>query len=292
LCLKLRYWIEFSGILFQSQSIEFPERSVTTVKVAFETRGPVDEPYLKLNEERILGMTLRAGSMEIGLRRSALQRIAFDAGLMGLCPPQSEYWIGTCDMTHVTMTISDEALMAASDGAGNRIELRLERELVDPRLRALATAVEVERAAGFPSGRLFLDSIEQALARALVLGYGVRDYSARVYRGGLSPVRLRRIKELVQERMEEDLSLEEMARTVGLSTAHFSQVFRNTTGQTPHQSLLWHRVQRAKEMLRSDEMRVLDVAIACGFKTQQHFARVFREMCGASPTEYRFQSLR
>jgi AraC family transcriptional regulator len=262
------------------------------VKVAFETRGRVDEPYLKLNEEQILGMTLRAGSMEIGLRRSALQRITFDAGLMGLCPPQSEYWIGMCDMTHIIMTISDEALIAASNSAGNRIELRLERELVDPRLRALATAVDVERTAGFPSGRLFLDSIEQALARALVVGYAVRDYSVRVYRGGLSPAKLRKIEELVQERMDEDLSIEEMARTVGLSAAHFSQVFRNTTGQTPHQCLLWYRVQRAKAMLRSAEMRVLDVAIACGFKTQQHFAHVFRRMCGGSPTEYRYQSLR
>jgi len=262
------------------------------MKVAFETRGPVDEPYLKLHEEHVLGMTLRAGSMEIGLRRSSLQRITFDAGLMGLCPPQLEQWVGTCDMTHVTMTISDEALMAASDGGGSRIELRLERELMDSRLHALATAVDVERVAGFPSGRLFLDSIEQALARALVVSYAVRDYGIRAYRGGLSPAKLRKINELVEEKMEEDLSLEEMARTVGLSTAHFSEVFRNTTGQTPHQSLLWHRVQRAKEMLRSDEMRVLDVAIACGFKTQQHFARVFREMCGASPTEYRYQSLR
>src|SRR5215510_8671050 len=262
------------------------------MKVAFETRGPVDEPCLKVNEEQILGMTLRAGSMEIGLRRSALQRITFDAGLMGLCPPKSEYWIGTCDMTHITMTISDEALMAAADDAGTRVELRLDRELVDPRLRALATAVDVERTAGFPSGRLFLDSIEQALARALVVGYAVRDYSIRVYRGGLSPARLRKIRELVQEKMEEDLSLVEMARTVGLSAAHFSQVFRNTTGQTPHQCLLRYRVQRAKEMLRPAEMRVLDVAIACVFKTQQHFARVFREMCGASATEYRSDSLR
>jgi AraC family transcriptional regulator len=262
------------------------------MKVAFETRGPVDEPYLKLNEEQTLAMTLRAGSMEIGSKRSALQRVTFDAGLMGLCPPQSEYWIGACDMTHITMTISDEALMAASDAAGSRIELRLERELVDPRLRALATAVDVERTAGFPSGHLFLNSIEQALARALVVGYAVRDYNVRVYRGGLSPAKLRKIKELVQEKMEEDLSLEEMARTVGLSAAYFSEVFRNTTGQTPHQCLLWYRIQRAKEMLRSAETRVLDVAITCGFKTQQHFARVFREMCGASPTEYRYQSLR
>jgi AraC family transcriptional regulator len=262
------------------------------MKVAFEVRGPVDEPYLKQNEGQILGMTLRAGSMEIGLRRSALQRITFNAGLMGLCPPKSEYWIGTCDMTHISITISDEALMAAADDAWSRIKVRLDRELVDPRLRALATAVDVERTAGFPSGRLFLDSIEQAIARALVVGYAVRNYGVRVYRGGLSPAKLRKIKEFVQEKLEEDLSLEEMARTVGLSAAHFSQVFRNTTGQTPHQCLLWYRVQRAKEMLRSAEGRVLDVAIACGFKTQQHFARVFREMCGASPTEYRYDFLR
>src|SRR5262249_371413 len=104
--------------------------------------------------------------------------------------------------------------------------------------------------------------------------------------------KLRKIKELMQERMEEDLSLEEMARTVGLSAAHLSQVFRNATGLTPHQCLLRFRVQRAKGMLRSAEMRVRDVAIACAFKTQHNVACIFRQMCGASPTEYRYQSLR
>jgi AraC family transcriptional regulator len=45
-------------------------------------------------------------------------------------------------------------------------------------------------------------------------------------------------------------------------------------------------------MLHEAEMRVLDVAVACGFKTQQHFARVFRQICGASPTAYRYEVLR
>ena len=53
------------------------------MKVALETRGHVREPYLKRNEEQFLGMTLRAGSMEIGSRRSALRRITFDAGPNG-----------------------------------------------------------------------------------------------------------------------------------------------------------------------------------------------------------------
>jgi AraC family transcriptional regulator len=40
-------------------------------------------------------------------------------------------------------------------------------------------------------------------------------------------------------------------------------------------------------MLRAPDARVLDVAVACGFKTQQHFAQVFRDVCGVGPTEYR-----
>jgi AraC family transcriptional regulator len=40
-------------------------------------------------------------------------------------------------------------------------------------------------------------------------------------------------------------------------------------------------------MLRAPDARVLDVAVACGFKTQQHFAQVFRDVCGVSPTQYR-----
>jgi AraC family transcriptional regulator len=78
-----------------------------------------------------------------------------------------------------------------------------------------------------------------------------------------------------------------MAQSVGLSTAHFARMFRKSTGQTPHQFVLRQRLERAKAMLRAPHARVLDVAVACGFKTQQHFAQVFRDVCGVSPTEYR-----
>ncbi|HWO34976.1 MAG TPA: helix-turn-helix domain-containing protein [Candidatus Acidoferrum sp.] len=127
---------------------------------------------------------------------------------------------------------------------------------------------------------------------ALFDDYAVERVSVRTYRGGLSPARLRRVTELVHAKIEDDLSLEEMAESAGLSTTHFSHMFRKSTGESPHQFVLRLRVERAKEMLRAVEARVLDVAVACGFKTQQHFARVFRRLCGASPTEYRREFLR
>ena len=161
----------------------------------------------------------------------------------------------------------------------------------DVRLAALVKAVNAERIAGFPSGRLFLDSIEQAIAATLVDAFAGQGRSVRPLRGGLGPARLRTVRELVQAKMEDDLTLTEMAQAVDLSPAYFSRMFHKSTGETPHQFVLRNRIERAKEMLGRAEARVLDVAIACGFKTQQHFARVFRRICGASPTEYRYEVL-
>jgi DNA-binding GntR family transcriptional regulator/AraC-like DNA-binding protein len=120
----------------------------------------------------------------------------------------------------------------------------------------------------------------------------VPEHSARTYQGGLAPARLRRVAELVRTKLEDELTLDEMAESAGLSPAHFSQMFRQSMGQSPHQFVVRQRIERAQEMLRAAEARVLDVAVACGFKTQQHFARVFRKMCGSSPTEYRQEFLR
>src|SRR5260370_40608364 len=177
--------------------------------------------------------------------------------------------------------------MAASDEPNGEVEVSPNRKFGDARLGALATAVHAEMVAGFPSGRLFLDCIEQAMALALVSGQAVRQRPVQISRGGLGPARLRRIKELVHAKLEGDLSLDEMAQSVGLSTAHFARMFRKSTGETPHQFVLRQRLERAKAMLRAHDARVLDVAVACGFKTQQHFAQVFRDVCSISPTEYR-----
>ena len=60
-------------------------------------------------------------------------------------------------------------LKVACDGISGEVELRPQRKFADDRLRALAAAVNAERVGGFPSGRLFLDSVEQALAGATVV---------------------------------------------------------------------------------------------------------------------------
>ena len=245
------------------------------------------EPRHWVRHDQAFAMMLRPGSIEWGSKRSALEKFDYGAGDLALCHRHVGEWVGLMATTHLQLGISDAPLMAASDGAYGEVELRPQRKFADPRLSAMVAAVRAEMVAGFPSGRLFLDSVEQAMAVTLVNGHAVRHRPVQIYRGGLGSARLRRIKELVRAKMEDDLSLDEMAQSVGLSTAHFARMFRKSTGETPHQFVLRQRIERAKAMLRAPNARVLDVAVACGFKTQQHFAQVFCDVCGVSPTRYR-----
>jgi AraC family transcriptional regulator len=245
------------------------------------------EPRHWVRHDQAFAMMLRPGSIEWGSKRSALEKFDYGAGDLALCHRHVGEWVGLMATTHLQLGISDAPLMAASDGAYGEVELSPQRKFADPRLSAMVAAVRAEMVAGFPSGRLFLDSVEQAMAVTLVNGHAVRHRPVQIYRGGLGSARLRRIKELVHAKMEDDLSLDEMAQSVGLSTAHFARMFRKSTGETPHQFVLRQRIERAKAMLRAPNARVLDVAVACGFKTQQHFAQVFCDVCGVSPTRYR-----
>jgi AraC family transcriptional regulator len=248
---------------------------------------PETEPRHWVRHDQAFAMMLRPGSIEWGSKRSSLEKFDYAAGDLALCDRHVGEWVGLMNVSHLQLGISDAALMASSDGAYGEVELRATRKFADPRLSALVAAARAEMVAGFPSGRLFLDSVEQAMAVALVKDHAVRHRPLQVYRGGLGSARLRMIKELVNAKMEDDLSLDDMAQSVGLSTAHFARMFRKSTGATPHQFVLRQRLERAKAMLRAPDARVLDVAVACGFKTQQHFAQVFRDVWGVSPTEYR-----
>src|SRR6202047_3698887 len=248
---------------------------------------PDTEPRHWVRHDQAFAMMLRPGSIEWGSKRSALEKFTYAAGELALCDRHNGEWVGLMNVQHLQLGISDAALMASSDGAYGEVELRPSRKFADPRLSAMVAAAHAEMVAGFPNGRLFLDSVEQALAVALANGHAVRHRPVQLYRGGLGSARLRRIRELVHAKMEDDLSLDDMAESVGLSTAHFARMFRKSTGETPHQFVLRQRIERAKAMLRAPNARVLDVAVACGFKTQQHFAQVFRDVCRVSPTEYR-----
>jgi len=113
------------------------------------------EPRIWVDHQPMLGLTLQPGSIEVGLRRSEMKKFTYDAGEIRLTP-RIEKWFRIDDLHGLLITISDTALAAACEGTNGEVELRGADNVLDARVSALTAALNVERIAGFPSGRLFL----------------------------------------------------------------------------------------------------------------------------------------
>jgi AraC family transcriptional regulator len=245
------------------------------------------EPLRLVHESQFVVMMLEPGAMDLSIDGAPTERLEYVAGDIALCRRHVVGLVGSPDqMKKLRFELSDLHLSEAAEKANREIELRSIPKFRDSRIKALMTAVNIERASGFPSGQLFLQSIEVALAAVLVHTYSLSMKGSRPVKGGLSDVGRRNVVDFVRSRISEDISLADMAAVTGVSIAHFSHIFKKSMGKSPHQFVLQQRVQYAKELLLSLNLRVIDIALASGFKTQQHFARIFRRMCGLSPTEY------
>ncbi|MDH6628498.1 AraC-like DNA-binding protein [Streptomyces sp. LBL] len=100
------------------------------------------------------------------------------------------------------------------------------------------------------------------------------------------PVLARRLRELLDERVVEGLSLHEAARLVQAHPAHLVRAFSGAYGIAPHQYLNARRVDRARRLLLADHGPA-DVAVLTGFHDQAHLTRHFKKLVGVTPGRYR-----
>lgn len=106
-------------------------------------------------------------------------------------------------------------------------------------------------------------------------------------RGGLSPAAVRRVQLFVEANLGRPLPLKELAGRSGLSAFHFARAFKQTMGVTPHAYVLQRRVERARELLRTTDRSLGEVALETGFGSQSHFTTVFRRITGLTPAVVR-----
>ena len=107
------------------------------------------------------------------------------------------------------------------------------------------------------------------------------------WRGGLTPLVLRRVQDYVDSHLSGDLELEQLALTAGLSLHHFARAFKTSLGVPPHQFVLQRRLSLARDLLTSTDRPVADIAIAAGFSDQSHLSRTFRKSFAVSPIAFR-----
>jgi AraC family transcriptional regulator len=147
--------------------------------------------------------------------------------------------------------------------------------------------------AGISSRSQFIKAVAPELAPAQNRqdrdpGHGAIAPQTFWHRGGLPPRALQRVREFVEAHLEENISLQALADTAGLSLYHFCRAFKQSEGTTPHDYIVRRRVERAQELLADTDLPLSEIAIAAGFADQSHCARRFREHVGLTPSRYRW----
>jgi len=92
---------------------------------------------------------------------------------------------------------------------------------------------------------------------------------------------------LIERDASQRLELDELAREASLSRFHFVRAFALATGLTPHRYVLRARLRRAAVRLATNDARVVDVAIASGFRDVSNFNHAFRAEFGTTPRAHR-----
>lgn len=106
------------------------------------------------------------------------------------------------------------------------------------------------------------------------------------------PPVIARAKQYIADHQNEELSLDQVAKSVHTSKFYFCKMFKKATGINFTDYLSRVRTERAKHLLLNRNLRISEIAYEVGFQSLTHFNRVFKRILGQSPTDYRGQLAR
>ena len=233
-----------------------------------------------------------SGSLTTEKVSAAGKHVLTKGGSGNLCitpagQPVSARWDKPLDNMGIQLDTRFVAQTATENYFSSAFEFVEIYKKADPLIQHIGLALLAESESETPSGMLFSDSLIQTLILHLLRNYSTAAVKKESLNGGLSGYKLRRVREFIDQNLEEDLSLSEISAVAELSQFHFARAFRKTTGLTPQQFLMQQRIERAKELLAKNDLPIVEISLRTGFKNQSHFTTLFRKFTKLTPKTWR-----
>jgi AraC family transcriptional regulator len=200
---------------------------------------------------------------------------------------------GSSDMltVHVRQDLVDRVASDLLSRSVKNYSVDLPLGATDPLLEQMVlAALSTLRRPEDGSSVLYVDSLAYMLATHLVHTYGAVPTVASEHEPVLTGPGVRRIPDLVEAHLAEDLSVDVLAREAGLAPRAFARAFRRQFGTPVHQYVLERRLEKAKELLAATDESIVEIALRTGFSSQSHLATAFRKLTGFTPKQYRKSS--
>lgn len=210
-------------------------------------------------------------------------------GAVGLCPIHLPHWYRwDREVNILLLNLEPELLIrnASELLETDQVELVPHFAIQDSLIQQIGLALKTELQSNGSGSRLYTESIANALAIHLLRHHSTQPQSITTYVGGLPKHRLKLVTDYINDYLERELRLNELAAIAQLSSYYFSRAFKQSMGLSPHQYVIQQRVERAKQLLLQGKMRIAEVALACGFSHQSHLNRHFKCLTGVTPKAF------
>lgn len=188
---------------------------------------------------------------------------------------------------YIPPSLLEKTALESFDTAPSQIELIDRFGIGDSFLEQIALGFKAELASRIPLNHLYLESLQTVLAVHLLRHHCSISVVDTVLAAGLPKKRLQQVVDYIQDNLDQDLSLAELANVVQLSSHHFGKLFKQTMGVSPYQYVMKCRIEQAKHLLADNERSIVNVSQLLGFHDQSHFTNVFRRYTTLTPRQYR-----
>lgn len=175
----------------------------------------------------------------------------------------------------------------AQESVDAHIEIVPQFSISDPLIQQIGLSLKAELETEGLGNRLYVESLATLLSVHLLRHYCAFGQKIPTYSGGLSQHKLRWAIEYINENLEKDLKLSEIAAIVGMSQYHFVRMFKQSTGLPPHRYLVERRLEKAKRLLAETDLPIAEIVYCVGFANQSSFTKVFRKHTLITPKAYR-----
>lgn len=158
--------------------------------------------------------------------------------------------------------------------------------LYDDQLENILRYIEIEEAKGDSSNNAVITSALKMAIIHIALNYFTIK-KRPVITGGLSDLRLKRVKSYIKENISQNISLDDLALISQYSRYHFLRAFKKSTGLSPNQYLVNQRISLACTLLENTKKSVTEVALSVGYENLSYFAKQFKKHTNVIPSKYR-----
>lgn len=190
---------------------------------------------------------------------------------------------------YINITLDQQLLnqVAVENSLSTPVEIEYRVIFPDNTILHIAQLLKAEILNEGLAGKVYTESLRNLLMVHLLRNYNRVRVKPQSGNKLLDTIKLKQIKDFIEENLAEDITIADMAAVVHISQFHFARAFKTATGESPHRYLTQRRIERAKILLSVTRLAIAEVAYRVGFYNQSHFTAQFRKLTKVTPKQYR-----